>query len=82
MILHIANDEKVIDYAVNQFEEVFPGQNTFLINRKKEQRCKHVNTNLDYVKGKLFQYGFLYPDHLEIVPSFPENIAFLIHTLN
>lgn len=45
MIYHIADDEKVIDYAIDQFETVAAKQNIFLIN-------KSINEKLDHIKKR------------------------------
>ncbi len=44
MILHLAEDEKVINGAISLFETVQPGNNKFIIyNFNSDNRLKHVN---------------------------------------
>lgn len=36
MILHLVNDEKIINRTIELFEDVFPGENCFVVFRRKE----------------------------------------------
>ncbi len=47
-ILHIMDDEKVIDRTINYFERVYPGNNCYIVLKQDDKPCKYV-TNLDAV---------------------------------
>jgi dTDP-N-acetylfucosamine:lipid II N-acetylfucosaminyltransferase len=43
MILHLADDSTIIDYAIEQFEAVAPGKNVYLVNTSNPERIKRID---------------------------------------
>jgi len=43
VLLHIADDSIFLDYAIEQFEKIIPGQNIYLVNTEKPKHIKNIN---------------------------------------
>ena len=47
MKLHLVNDEKIINRTIDEFEEVFPGENLWVVtNRRKDFKLVKARTNV------------------------------------
>ncbi len=53
MILHLVNDEKIINRTIDLFEEAFPEKNIFVVTTSKKQ-FKHVRTGKQIMSRKEF----------------------------
>lgn len=57
MIYHLVNDEKVINRTIEIFEDVFPGENFFIVFRTSG--FTYVNNNINVISYKDFNETFL-----------------------
>lgn len=71
--LHIAQDEKVIDRCIDNFEEVFPNENKFLIILKKGRKPRFVTHNVcfaEYGTSLFWQFVGDVKDYKSIIIHF------------
>lgn len=76
MILHLSLDEKVIDRCIESFEQVFPGQNRYIVLVKTENGPRYVKSD----KPIFTEYGTR--DFWEAVGAISQYDSIILHTLN
>ena len=76
MILHLSLDEKVIDRCIESFEQVFPGQNRYIVLVKTENGPRYVKSD----KPIFTEYGT--QDFWEAVGAISQYDSIILHTMN
>lgn len=80
MNIHLCNDEKFINKAVERFEKEYPNQNVFIIDSSKENNFKHVAQN-----ERILRLSFVDPNiiqHIKEICTGYEDINLFVHCLN
>lgn len=54
MILHLVEDEKVVNRLIKNFEEIYPGQNIFVCMCRKNTRGEYIPTHINTKLGVLY----------------------------
>ncbi len=76
MILHIADDDKFIDQAIELFETVSPGKNIYLINHKSLENLHFIK----YRGDRIYVFPYKSKEYAEIIKrSFK---AVIFHSFN
>lgn len=76
MILHIADDEKFIDNAIELFETVSPNKNLYLINHDSKNNLQYIK----YRGDKIFVFPYKSKEYTKIIKG--DYKAIIFHNLN
>jgi hypothetical protein len=74
-IIHLCEDEKFINSALEQFEYCFPGQNTFYVLTYDQEK------DLKYIKASKIVHKISIDNLAVLAKKIPDNIYIVLHSL-